>query len=117
MTSLRLSKIWLLVALCSLLIYVLYWVSATFDAVYDYILRGITVDQFFSAYFLSDVLALTIGILLRFVGVLLALVSVYIGLDSKGRSFLRVKKKIALAVFLKGHIFFCSCRFPYFILA
>ena len=105
MTFWRLSKIWLLVSLCSLLIYVLYWLSATFDTVYDYILRGITFDQFFSAYFLSDVLSLTVGIVLRFVGVLLALVSIYLVRDSKIQSFIRAKKKIALAVFFEGTYF------------
>ena len=105
MTFLRLSKIWLLVSLCSLLIYVLYWLSATLDTVYDYILRGITIDQFFSAYFLSDVLSLTVGIVLRVVGVLLALVSVYLVWDSKVQSFMRAKKKIATAVFFEGTYF------------
>ncbi len=65
------SKIWIVITLCSLLGYVLYWLSATFDTLYTYILRGITLSQFLSTYFLSDVLALTIGIVLRFIGLCL----------------------------------------------
>ena len=85
------SKLWIVIILCSLLVYVLYWLSATFDTVYTYILRGISLSQFLSAYFLSDVLSLTVGIVLRFVGVLLALVSVYLVWDSKVQSFMMAK--------------------------
>lgn len=99
MTFLRWSKFWVVVTLCSLLVYVLYWLSATVDTVYTYILRGITLDQLLSVYFLSDVLVSTIGIVLRFVGVSLALVLVYLVWGSKAWSFIRVKKKIAVAVF------------------
>ena len=101
------SKIWIVITLCSLLGYVLYWLSATFDTLYTYILRGITLSQFLSAYFLSDVLALTIGIVLRFIGLCLVFGVVYLVWGSKAWSFARVKKKIAAAVFFEG-VYFLS---------
>ncbi len=107
MTFSRWSKVWAAVTLCSLLVYVLYWLSATFETVYSYILRGITMRQLLSMYFFSDVLVPTVGIVLRFVGVSLALALVYLVWGSKAWSFMRVKKKVAVAVFFEG-VYFLS---------
>jgi len=96
------SKFWVVVTLCSLLVYVLYWLSATFNTIYTYILDGITPSRFLSVYLISDVLVPAVGVVLRFVGVSLALVLVYLVWSSKSRSFLREKKKVAVAVFFEG---------------
>lgn len=103
----RLDKVWIAITLCSLFAYVLYWEVASFETIYNSLLNGFTIEQLFSVYFISDVWATTIGSVLRLVGVSLALGLIYLVWGPKPKSFLSVRKKIAVAVLFEG-IYFLS---------
>lgn len=103
----RLDKIWIVITLCSLFAYVLYWLYASIETIYSSFLNGITIEQLFSLYYISDVWATTVGSAMRLVGVSLALLSIYLVWGSKSKSFLSVRKKIAIAVLFEG-VYFLS---------
>ncbi len=101
----RCNKVSVVVTLCSLFAYVLYWLFETVATIYNLILNGITIPQLLSFYYLSDVLIPAVGIVLRFVGVSFALVAVYLIWGPKTLSFLSVKKKISVAILFEGMYF------------
>ena len=94
----RLDKVWIAITLCSLFVYVLYWAVASFETICNSLSNGVTIEQLFSVYFISDVWATTVGSAIRVVGVSLALLSIYLVWGSKSKSFLNFRKKIAVAV-------------------
>ncbi len=103
----RWIKVWVGVALCSLFAYVLYWLPASFELIYRSFLHGITMQRLLSFYFISDVLVSTVGLVLRFVGVSIALVSIYLVWGPKALPFRSIRKKVAVAVLFEG-IYFLS---------
>ena len=64
-------------------------------------------QRLLSFYFISDVLVTTMGLVLRFLGVSIALVSIYLVWGPKALPFPSIRKKVAFAVLFEG-IYFLS---------
>jgi hypothetical protein len=95
--NLRYVKIWVLITLCSLFVYSLYWLLININYVGGvYSGPGRIVDPYF--YRLSSLL----GVVLRFLGVFLALLALYLFWRHKASSFLKVKSLVSVALLFEG---------------
>ena len=101
----RWNKVWVIVSICSLLAYALNSLYTSITVLYASFLNGISIRFLLSAYFISDYLVTTIGVVLRVVGVFIALASAYLIWGPKLRTLLNVKKKIAIALLFEGTYF------------
>jgi hypothetical protein len=103
----RWNKFWLIITLVSFLFYSFYWVNNIWGNIYQRLI--ISVPPFPSDFWFYPVLP-GIGDLLRFVGVSLALLSVYLIWGPKRKPFLSVKKYVAAAIFFEGMYFLTLLR-------
>lgn len=101
------NKLWVIVVLCSVLVYDLYWLSKGVERWLNYILNGIPINLSVSlfSYFIVDYVIPVIGDAFRFVGVSLALVSAYLVWRPKPKPFSNVKKQVAVAIFFEAMYF------------
>ena len=96
-SKLRTVKVWILITLCSYFTYALYWLLININYVGGvYSSAGGLVDPYF--YRLSSLL----GVVLRFLGVLLALLALYLFWRHKARSFPKVKSLVSVALLFEG---------------
>lgn len=103
----RWNKVWVVISICSLLAYALNSLYNSLEFLCGFFLNDISIQSLLSAYFIFDVLVTDIGVAFRVVGGFIALASAYLAWGPKLRSFLSVKKKIAVALLFEG-IYFLS---------
>ena len=96
-SKLRTVKVWILITLCSYFTYALYWLLININYVGGvYSSAGGLVDPYF--YRLSGL----VGVILRFLGAVLALASVYEFWKHKENAFPKVKNIVSLALLFEG---------------
>jgi hypothetical protein len=102
------TKVWIVVTLCALLAYILYWLLGALANPY-YLSYGDIPENFVSLSTLiaTDYMLPVIGNIFRLIGVSLALLSLYLVWGPKPNPFSTVKKKAAVALLFEG-IFFLS---------
>jgi hypothetical protein len=102
------TKMWIVVTLCALLAYDLYWLLGALANPY-YLSYGDLPENFVSLSTLiaTDYVLPVIGNIFRLIGVSLALLSLYLVWGPKPNPFSNVKKKTAVALLFEG-IFFLS---------
>jgi hypothetical protein len=98
----RLNKFWIVVTLCSFLLYVLYWLSPSLQLLYTYFANATSVSELLRPYFIADYLIQTIGQIFRFIGVSIALISAYLIWRPNPRPFSMVKKKVVIALLFEA---------------
>jgi len=101
----RWNKLWVVVSICSLLVYALNSLYNSFSAWYMFILNGISSQFLFSTYFLTDYLVTTIGVIFRVIGAFSALFALYLVWGPKHKPFFDAKKKIVVAILFEGIYF------------
>jgi len=104
-TFTRWNKVWVVIILCFVLVYDIYWLSSVFGSIY-YIL-SLRLPDFLVQYpyfYLDNVFGAT-GDVLRFAGVILALFSVYLVWGPRPKPFLMVKKEVAVALLFEAFYF------------
>jgi hypothetical protein len=104
----RWTKAWVVVALCSVLVYVLYWLYGAFVNPY-FLSYGNLPENFppLSVFVATDYVLPVTGNTFRFIGVALGLLSAYLVWGPKPNPFASVKKKIAVALLFEG-VYFLS---------
>ena len=100
----RWNKVWIVITLLSLLIYIIYWLNSIYGWVYRRIIVSIPE---FPSFFWADPVLPAIGDSFRFIGVILALLSIYLMWGPKQKPITSVKKYIAIALLFEG-IFFLA---------
>ena len=103
----RWTKVWIVVALCSFLAYVFYWLYGALAYPY-YLTYGDLPENFASLTVLiaTDYVLPVTGNILRFIGIVLALLSAYLVWGPKPKPFSNVKKRTAVALLFEGIYFF-----------
>ena len=101
----RLNKFWIIVTLCSFLIYILYWLIPSLQLLYTYVSTATSVNELLLPYFIADYLIQTIGQVFRFIGVIIALISAYLIWRPNPRPFSMVKKKVVIALLFEAIYF------------
>jgi hypothetical protein len=104
----RWTKAWIVVTLCALLAYDLYWLLGALANPY-YLSYGDLPENFvpLSTLIATDYVLPVIGNIFRLIGVSLALLSLYLVWGPKANPFSNVKKKTAVALLFEG-IYFLS---------
>jgi len=104
----RWTKAWIIVTLCALLAYDLYWLLGALANPY-YLSYGDIPENFvpLSTLIATDYVLPVIGNVFRLIGVSLALLSLYLVWGPKPNPFSNVKKKTAVALLFEG-IYFLS---------
>jgi hypothetical protein len=102
----RWTKVWIVVTLCALLAYILYWLLGALANPY-FLSYGDLPENFapLSILIATDYVLPVIGNIFRLIGVSLALLSLYLVWGPKPNPFSNVKKKTAVALLFEG-IFF-----------
>ncbi|MCK5628756.1 hypothetical protein KAI12_04745 [Candidatus Bathyarchaeota archaeon] len=104
-------KAWIVISLCSLLVWILYWLPSTFERYYNFI--------FVSWHYYGDrnwMYAIAgIGLIGRLVGVLLALASAYL-LWGKAKNFFDVKNLVAASLSLESVYFLSLLPVPWLLI-
>lgn len=108
MSFTRWTKVWIVATLCALLAYNLYWLLGALANPY-YLSYGDLPENFvpLSTLVATDYVLPVIGSIFRFIGVSLALLSLYLVWGPKPNPFSTVKKKTAVALLFEG-IYFLS---------
>lgn len=108
MSFTRWTKAWIIVTLCALLAYDLYWLLGALANPY-YLSYGDIPENFvpLSTLIATDYVLPVIGNVFRLIGVSLALLSLYLVWGPKPNPFSNVKKKTAVALLFEG-IYFLS---------
>jgi hypothetical protein len=97
------TKAIVVIVLCSLFLYSLYWLQASLRVVFIYVLDNIgSIDRLFSTYIVADYYITTIGQIFRFIGILFAFFLIYDSWGPNPKPFLDLKKPIAVAVLFEG---------------
>lgn len=106
MSFTRWTKAWIVVTLCALLVYILYWLLGALANPY-FLSYGDLPENFapLSILIATDYVLPVIGNIFRLIGVSLALLSLYLVWGPKPNPFSTVKKKTAVALLFEG-IFF-----------
>jgi hypothetical protein len=102
----RWTKVWIVVTLCALLAYILYWLLGALANPY-YLSYGDIPENFapLSILIATDYVLPVIGNIFRLIGVSFALLSLYLVWGPKPKPFSNIKKKTAVALLFEG-IFF-----------
>ena len=102
----RWTKVWIVVTLCSVLTYDLYWLYGALANPY-YLSYGDLPENFapLTIFIATDYVLPVIGAIFRFIGICLALLSAYLVWGPKPKPFSNVKKKTAVALLFEGIYF------------
>jgi hypothetical protein len=100
----RWNKIWVAVALCSLLAYDIRWLVGSSVSVYNVLSGSLSVSLWWR-FWLDYVLTGLVGNVVRLIGVFLALYAVYLVWGSKKMAFASVRKKVAVALLCEAAYF------------
>jgi hypothetical protein len=102
----RWTKVWIVVTLCALLAYNLYWLLGALVNPY-FLSYGDLPENFIplSTFIAADYVLPVIGSIFRFIGATLALLSLYLIWGPKPNPFSTVKKKTAVALLFEGTYF------------
>jgi hypothetical protein len=99
-------KAWILVTLCSLLVWLIYWVPSSIDRFFGF--NGISWDAILQRgrwmLMLMEVSA-SVGILLRCIGVSLGIFAVFVLIRNTSKKFFDVKKWVAFALIMESCYF------------
>jgi hypothetical protein len=108
MFSNRWAKIWIVVALCAVLAYDLYWLLRAIVSPY-FLSYGKLPENFppLSIFIPLDYVLPVMGEIFRLIGLLLGLFSIYLIWGPKSKPFSNVKTKIAISLLFEG-IYFLS---------
>ena len=103
----RWTKVWIIVTLCSFLAYVFYWLYGALANPY-YLTYGDLPENFapLTVFIATDYVLPVTGNILRFIGIVLALLSAYLVWGPKPKPFSNVKKRTAVALLFEGIYFF-----------
>lgn len=106
MSFTRWTKVWIVVTLCALLAYILYWLLGALVNPY-FLSYGDLPENFapLSILIATDYVLPVIGNIFRLIGVSLTLFSLYLVWGPKTNAFSNVKKKIAVALLFEGMFF------------
>ena len=102
----RWNKIWIILTLCSLLVYDTRWLYGVFNLLHQGLISSDPVAEVLRYQFWVDyVLTGVIGDGIRLVAVILALISAYLVWGPKRKTFSNVKKNVARGVLFEGIYF------------
>jgi len=102
----RWNKLWIIVTLCSLLGYVLWWFYSSIRVVQETLIVPSPVGAWWI--WVDPILSGLVGNILRLIAVSLALLSAYVVWKPKSELHSSVKKYIALALLCEALYYFCA---------
>ena len=110
MIFVRSAKIWMVVCLSSLGVWIAYWVPTSVERLYDFIfLRFENVIQYLGPMYFTMEVSAAVGTIIRSVGVVFGLLSIFF-LSKKYRNFFDIRKYVAIA--LAVECFYYATLFP-----